>query len=480
MRIKIGLKCVFGKATYSMKQWYWLKTHFNLAQSAWAISLKKTTIMKSPILSLIITFITCSFATAQQKSITIYFSTNQFQLTQQAKNTLDESFSLLIDKSISSIQVSGHTDNIGSEQYNQQLSLKRALAVKEYLIQKGHTPELFQLEGKGSSTPITSNDNPSERQKNRRAALTITWKLTEKVIVKKEDDKQIPVEEEIVTIDTIHLQASDDNRYKFPNNAFVVITSKAGMEFTIEPLTFEGKEEDSVELIIKNEYFDISSIINDQLSTMSDKGPLSSRGMFAYQFKIDEKPATLRSERTITTILPIDESPEESSMNIYEAKTLNEESIWSESSLQYQRTKVGFLLRLIKGSANINCDIPMYSTIVTIKLRKASRYADILYCYTDTSRSVSSSNRLAPRRRQNRSRRKLIFGTSESFNSVTIMSLNIQTKEIHARTISFDIRKAFKEKYKDGITYLKIKKALFKRNELKKNTPIPSFMASSL
>lgn len=62
----------------------------------------------------------------------------------------------------------GHTDNYGTESYNQSLSEERANAVKEIIIQKGIQPNRIFTSGKGETSPIASNDNQEDRLKNRR------------------------------------------------------------------------------------------------------------------------------------------------------------------------------------------------------------------------------------------------------------------------------------------------------------------------
>ncbi len=71
------------------------------------------------------------------------------------------------------VQISGHTDNIGSKEENQKLSLDRANAVANYLIEKGIDKSRLITIGYGFSEPITSNDTPEGRQENRRVEFKI-------------------------------------------------------------------------------------------------------------------------------------------------------------------------------------------------------------------------------------------------------------------------------------------------------------------
>jgi OOP family OmpA-OmpF porin len=69
------------------------------------------------------------------------------------------------------IQVTGHTDALGPEPYNQKLSEKRAEAVQEFLIGKGVKPERIKTDGKGLHVPIATNKTKSGRAMNRRTEI---------------------------------------------------------------------------------------------------------------------------------------------------------------------------------------------------------------------------------------------------------------------------------------------------------------------
>ena len=67
----------------------------------------------------------------------------------------------------------GHTDSVGSAAYNQKLSLKRAEAVKAYIISKGIEPNRVYTEGKGEKQPIADNKTKAGRSKNRRVEIEV-------------------------------------------------------------------------------------------------------------------------------------------------------------------------------------------------------------------------------------------------------------------------------------------------------------------
>ncbi len=67
----------------------------------------------------------------------------------------------------------GHTDSIGSDAYNQKLSVRRAESVKAYLVSKGVEPNRVYTEGKGEKQPVASNKTKDGRQKNRRVEIEV-------------------------------------------------------------------------------------------------------------------------------------------------------------------------------------------------------------------------------------------------------------------------------------------------------------------
>jgi outer membrane protein OmpA-like peptidoglycan-associated protein len=71
------------------------------------------------------------------------------------------------------IEISGHTDNIGSNDENEKLSLARAIAVKRYLAIKGVAADRISVKGYGASKPIADNNTSEGRSKNRRIEIVV-------------------------------------------------------------------------------------------------------------------------------------------------------------------------------------------------------------------------------------------------------------------------------------------------------------------
>jgi outer membrane protein OmpA-like peptidoglycan-associated protein len=104
----------------------------------------------------------------------ITFSTDQDAVKPQFYATLNSVAVVLrkFDRSI--IDVYGHTDNVGGQQYNQLLSERRALSVSNYLTQQGIDNRRFAVRGLGMDRPIASNNSEAGRSQNRRVELQIS------------------------------------------------------------------------------------------------------------------------------------------------------------------------------------------------------------------------------------------------------------------------------------------------------------------
>ncbi len=106
----------------------------------------------------------------------IFFETDKYDLKSESRIELDKLFELLKENPQVRIEISGHTDNVGSEQYNMELSKNRAKAVYDYLITKGIDPERLSYKGYGEAMPVDSNDTESGRHNNRRTEFKVTGK----------------------------------------------------------------------------------------------------------------------------------------------------------------------------------------------------------------------------------------------------------------------------------------------------------------
>ncbi|WP_215226039.1 OmpA family protein [Echinicola shivajiensis] len=112
----------------------------------------------------------------------ILFGFDSYQLTPSAQENVMKLAKILSEYPDTNIMINGHTDSKGSDQYNQELSEKRASSVANYLKMQGVTNFRLTTVGHGESMPIATNDTDAGRAQNRRVevAITATDELVEK------------------------------------------------------------------------------------------------------------------------------------------------------------------------------------------------------------------------------------------------------------------------------------------------------------
>ncbi len=103
----------------------------------------------------------------------IFFEFDKSALLPESKTELDKLVHILTDYPFLEIEISGHTDNVGSADYNKKLSEARAKSVVNYLMDAKVHPDRLEHKGYGSSQPITTNDSENGRAENRRVQFTI-------------------------------------------------------------------------------------------------------------------------------------------------------------------------------------------------------------------------------------------------------------------------------------------------------------------
>lgn len=104
----------------------------------------------------------------------ITFAVDRAEIEPQFYEPLGRVASTLVQYDSSLIDIVGHTDSSGAEDYNQQLSQRRADSVSSFLVARGVIPARIVAYGKGETQPIASNETASGRAQNRRVELIIT------------------------------------------------------------------------------------------------------------------------------------------------------------------------------------------------------------------------------------------------------------------------------------------------------------------
>ena len=104
----------------------------------------------------------------------VLFDTGSANLKPGTREKLAKVAGILLSHPGLKLQVEGHTDSVGSADYNQRLSENRASSVRAYLVEQGIAPNAIGTAGFGETMPVASNDTPAGRQQNRRVELVVS------------------------------------------------------------------------------------------------------------------------------------------------------------------------------------------------------------------------------------------------------------------------------------------------------------------
>ena len=103
----------------------------------------------------------------------IYFETDSYLINEKSESEIENAFQLLNDNPNIVVEISGHTDNVGSQNYNQRLSELRAKEVYSRLISMGIEKQRIEFKGYAESQPLMPNDSEINRKSNRRIEFRV-------------------------------------------------------------------------------------------------------------------------------------------------------------------------------------------------------------------------------------------------------------------------------------------------------------------
>ncbi|MBI4459007.1 MAG: OmpA family protein [Acidobacteria bacterium] len=107
----------------------------------------------------------------------VLFDTGIYTLRPGAREKLAKISGIVLAHPGLQLEVEGHTDSVGSDEYNQRLSEQRADAVRSFLVQQGVSNNVVVARGFGESSPVTSNDTSAGRQQNRRVEMVVSGEV---------------------------------------------------------------------------------------------------------------------------------------------------------------------------------------------------------------------------------------------------------------------------------------------------------------
>ncbi len=105
-----------------------------------------------------------------------YFDFDKYDIKPEMEHVFENSIAVLKDNPTLTIEIQGHTDSIGSDEYNKGLSERRANSVQQYLIKNGIDASRLSTQGFGETSPVASNDTEAGRAHNRRVLFKVLTK----------------------------------------------------------------------------------------------------------------------------------------------------------------------------------------------------------------------------------------------------------------------------------------------------------------
>ncbi len=288
--------------------------------------------MKKSVLFLLIIFSGISLATAQEFFIdTVFFDFDQYALRSEYEPEIDSITSLLEEYPSYYIEIFGHTDNIGTEYYNLQLSQNRAKEVYDYLVEQGLDTARLYYEGFGTEKPAASNETFSGRGKNRRAEVAVIYTLDS---LSAEDASQLISDEtgsdsddeeeetEAVVVETETLEAGDKPLTVFTNKN-TVIYGENGTRVLIPAESFDTDEEKvTMEMV---ELFDRSDMFLVGMPTVTSDGPLETEGMVMLEARNARgRLVKMKPDKPVTVEIPAQRP--KSDLSVYEGRGGNRTS----------------------------------------------------------------------------------------------------------------------------------------------------------
>lgn len=103
----------------------------------------------------------------------ISFDTGSAEIKPNFRPILDSFATSLNNNPVTQVTIVGHTDSSGSDAINNPLSLNRAASTRDYLVNRGVSPNRIIVDGRGSREPVAGNDTPENRARNRRVEIFV-------------------------------------------------------------------------------------------------------------------------------------------------------------------------------------------------------------------------------------------------------------------------------------------------------------------
>jgi hypothetical protein len=235
---------------------------------------------------------------------TIYFEFDRYDLNSSDQYLLDSMIGIVTGYNSYFIQIYGHTDSIGTEQYNLELSRLRAREIALYLVDQGVDLKRIEYEGLGTTKPVGSNLTYRGRRMNRRADLAFIY-ANDLAIPGQEDtiaEQVVEAPPEEISKDVPDTIYCDYAPFIIDPSKQTVIIAPQGSKFMISPNTLQT---DVAEVTVEvNELFDRKDILKIGMPTVSKEGPLEAAGMVSFSARNGRRQVNISTQDPVKVHLP--------------------------------------------------------------------------------------------------------------------------------------------------------------------------------
>ena len=386
----------------------------------------------------------CSMCLSAQHSV-YYFPFASSEITDESLQALNSLISRVKEANAKVIEIKGHTDRSGKEDYNQTLSHKRASAVMA-ILQRSLPDVKIMISSHGEDQLITENDD--DQHLNRRVEVFV------QTVVRTESE---PV---IKTADIIHvdpfLEDVEEQRFNVNLDDTVKIWAKEGTFIKIDPGSIQNKEGKPVtgnaEIIIK-EYYDPAKILLSGLNSASEQGLLQTGGMASFKIMQGDQEMNSDTRKPVLIRMPQRKS-ELVGMNVFTAQPESTPDTSATGTLMWNNTNQPFIPMRSYWQRPISpllADVGYESDDAYTQMRIGSTFQDE---YRPQPSPIVKFNRFYKRRNA----KKVKYSRHKVNDSTIEMRVKIRYKgrgyrAFHRRTLDTAYSlKYFRPQY-EGITY---------------------------
>jgi len=237
----------------------------------------------------------------QSKSWTIYFPTDVHELDAADSITLAQAVDWIGQLDDFSVSIQGHTDSIGSWNYNKALSMRRANAAKAFLAANNLPVDTVEIKGWSFEKPVADNQTLTGRQDNRRTTITVHFQSEQpNTLSKKESaansERTYPAEQQRILGRRSEVNCDANNEAEITSfyQSSVAIKGQEGTRLILPTNSLRNFSDGQTIQVQLYELVTPEAIIDAKASTFSGGQLLKSAGMAFFSIAVEDLPAQLK------------------------------------------------------------------------------------------------------------------------------------------------------------------------------------------